>query len=157
MIDHAFAAPVLLAPSGVHVVQAGESAVRGMGSQLQRSPPVPASNARTTPRSRSTLRLSPIEEPTTTVLLTIAGGDVISYSPSSTFPAPGLRSTSPELPKAAHNRPLVASIAINRASSVPMKMRRLHGVPSRASAFSHAETPRETSDSEYRVFKLIFG
>jgi hypothetical protein len=48
----------------------------GIGSQLQRSAPVRASNARTTPRSISAERLSPIDEPTTTSPFTTAGGDV---------------------------------------------------------------------------------
>ena len=48
----------------------------GIGSQLQRSVPLFASYAPTTPRSRSTARLSPIDEPTMTRSPITAGGDV---------------------------------------------------------------------------------
>jgi hypothetical protein len=51
-------------------------AAHGIGSQLQRSAPERASKARTIPRSTSTARLSPIDDPTTTTSPATAGAEV---------------------------------------------------------------------------------
>jgi hypothetical protein len=66
MMDQAFAEPVW--PTGT-------------GFQLQRSAPVRASNARTTPEGEMARWLSATVDPTMTRPLTIAGGDVTEYSP----------------------------------------------------------------------------
>jgi len=55
----------------------------GTGSHRQRSAPVRASYARTTPLGISARMLSLIAEPTTTTSSTTAGGDVMWYTPGS--------------------------------------------------------------------------
>ena len=55
---------------------ASSGLAHGIGSQVQRSAPVRASKARTMPRSTSTARLSPIDDPTTTTSPAIAGAEV---------------------------------------------------------------------------------
>src|SRR5262245_26106297 len=70
---------------------------------------------------------------------------------------PLFRSTWPASPNIVQAFPEIASMAISLASRVPRKIRYLHAVPARTPVSSHAETPRETNDSEYRVFRSIFG
>src|SRR6266581_6811809 len=91
MIDHAFAAP-------------GIPGTRAMGSQLQRSFPVRASYARTTPLGALARWLSATEDPTITRSPTTAGGDVTSYSPgySGVLNRSRVRSTVPRVPKLPH-------------------------------------------------------
>ena len=72
MIDHALAAPVRHGFPGAAVAGFG-----GIGSQLQRNPPLRTSKARTTPLGISTRLLSSIAEPTTTTSSTTAGGEVM--------------------------------------------------------------------------------
>ena len=71
MIDQAFAAPA----------DRAESFATGMGSQVQRSAPERASNARTTPLGMSVRPLSLIDDPTTTRSSMTAGGEVMWYEP----------------------------------------------------------------------------
>src|SRR5207253_1434753 len=61
--DQTFAAPVRRQLSPAQVERAGSDSCVGIGSQLQRSAPLFASYARTTPRSRSAARVSPIDTP----------------------------------------------------------------------------------------------
>jgi hypothetical protein len=73
-----------------------------MGSQDQRRAPVRASKARTIPRSTSTARLSPIDEPVTTTSPAMAGAEVTWYWPRSRRSTPRVRSTCPLVPKSEH-------------------------------------------------------
>lgn len=63
-----------------HVFQAGSVESRGTGSQLQRSAPVRASYARTSPLAAFVRLLSATADPVTIVPLITAGGDVSPYS-----------------------------------------------------------------------------
>src|SRR5438105_819393 len=76
----------------------------GRGSHFQRSVPVRASKARTTPLGSSARLLSAIADPTMTISRRIAGGDVISYSPFQRGVLVRSRSrlTSPFAPKSLH-------------------------------------------------------
>src|SRR5882757_1923430 len=79
--DHAFAAPAFHLPPDAEGCGFG-----GIGSQLQRSAPVRASNPRTTPEGMSARLLSSIAEPTITRLSITAGGDVMWYHPCGCSP-----------------------------------------------------------------------
>ena len=72
----AFAAPVVCAMMPRHEFQAGSVESRGTGSQLQRSAPVRASNARTSPLAAFVRLLSATADPVTMSPLITAGGDV---------------------------------------------------------------------------------
>ena len=122
---------------------AGSSSVRGIGSQSQRGAPVLASKARTEPAGATTRALSPIADPTTTVSPTVTGGEVIWNSPGHSRGMPGSMRTSPSSPNPAQRCPVPASIAISRASLVPVKMR-LAQAPS-ASASCQCATPRQVN------------
>ena len=76
MTDHAFAAPVLCAIAPRQLVHAASVESRGIGSQLQRSFPERASNARTSPLAAFVLLLSATDDPLTIRPLITAGGDV---------------------------------------------------------------------------------
>jgi hypothetical protein len=56
---------------------------------------------------------------------------------------PAVRSTAPDPPNSVQGRPVRPSSAINRASSVPMKIRCEHGADAGADASIQDETPRE--------------
>src|SRR5258708_8972797 len=58
-----------------------EALAQGMGSQVQRSLPVRASNARTMPRPTSTFQLSAMEEPVMTRSLAMAAAELTGYPP----------------------------------------------------------------------------
>src|SRR4029077_1530597 len=100
--DHVFAAPVFCP---------------GIGSQLQVSLPVRASNARTSPLAASVHWLSATPEPTITRSPNIAGGEVSSYSHFSCggLRRPARRSTLPPLPNESTALPVAASTAKRRA------------------------------------------
>ena len=119
--DQALAAPVVCAIAPRQLPHAGSTESRGIGSHVQRSAPVRASNARTSPLAASVRLLSEIAEPDTSSPLIIAGGDVSSYS---AFSKGALRSPlrsviEPWSPKLSHGVPRLASSAMMRASIVP--------------------------------------
>ncbi len=87
-------------------------------------------------------------EPTTTTPLTTTGGDVISYSPSSTSPTSCFRSTWPAAPNDGQGVPVFASMAMSRASSAARKMVAAQIALSCAAGSRQAATPRETRLSE---------
>ena len=58
---------------------------------------------------------------------------------------PRVRSTSPPAPKSTHGRPVSASSASSRASSVPVNTRRRHGPVRAGSLLSQTLTPREVA------------
>ena len=68
MTPQALPAPVLAACARFHSAAAGCAGESGRGSNDHSSAPVRASKARMTPRSTSVARLSPIAEPTITML-----------------------------------------------------------------------------------------
>ena len=80
MTDHAFAAPVLCAIGPRQLLHAGSVESRGTGSHVQRSLPVRASKARTSPLAAFVRLLSATAEPVTIRPRITAGGDVSSYS-----------------------------------------------------------------------------
>src|ERR1700755_1325741 len=84
--DHALAAPVFHLAAVPDAEVTADGALGGMGSQLQRSAPVRASNARTTPEGMSTRLLSSIAEPTITRSSITAGGEVMWYHPCGCSP-----------------------------------------------------------------------
>src|SRR4051812_44211184 len=101
MTLHAFAAPVSCARGPIHVRQAASVESCGIGSQVHFRAPVRASNARTSPLAAFVRPLSATAEPTTTMSLMIAGGDVTSYSENSDglLRSDSRRLTVPALPK----------------------------------------------------------
>src|SRR5687768_10959231 len=152
----ALAARVRVAAAESQVSEPGSPRRRGIGSQLHRFAPVRASNPRTVPRSRSTPRLSPIDDPTITTPLTTAGGDVTPYSPFATGPTSSVRSIVPPAAKSWQGFPVTASSAMRRASIVGRKIRRAHAAFGWAEGSDHADTPREAKASLYLTVRSIF-
>ena len=76
MIDQTFAAPVRAALPSRQLTNAGSFGSWGIGCQVQRSAPVRASNARTSPLAGAGRELSAIAAPVTTRSLTTSGGEV---------------------------------------------------------------------------------
>src|SRR5437867_1206582 len=125
-MDQAFAAPA--------------SSSAGSGCHDQRSFPVRASNARTSPLGMVVRLLSMIADPMMTRPPRTAGGDVVSYS---SFPfggrrSPWRKSIIPLSPKSPHTLPVRASRAKSRASMGETKMRRPQGRPDPRCESSHS-------------------
>src|SRR5215207_774983 len=129
MTLHALAAPVVCAFGPTHDRHATSLESCGTGSHVHRNAPVRASYARTSPLAASVRPLSATAEPTTTIPLMIAGGDVTSYSDISDglFRSDPRRSTVPAAPNPSHSVPRSASSAMRRPSIVAMKIRRAQG------------------------------
>src|SRR5580692_10728096 len=144
MMDHALAAPVCHFGADSPASLCAE--LGGMGSQLQRSAPLRASKARTTPAGMSTLWLSLIAEPTITTSSITAGGEVMWYQPA-LYPGTSRRLISPPLPKSAQGLPFAASSAMSLASCVASKIRVRHACPAEREASAQAVPPRLTNPS----------
>src|SRR5580704_16250671 len=142
MMDHALAAPVSHFGTDSPALLCAE--LGGMGSQLQRSAPLRASRARTTPAGMSTRWLSLIAEPTITTSSIAAGGEVMWYHPAR-YPETLRRLISPPLPKSSQGLPLAASSAMSLASCVASKIRVRHACPTERDASTQAVAPRLTN------------
>ena len=139
-----FVAPVRWALGPIHVCEAGSALLCGTGSNVQRSAPVRASYARTSPLAASMRLLSATADPTTTTPATTVGGEVSSYSDAKAggFLNPSRSLTVPAAPKLVQGVPVAASSAINRVSMVARKMRSEHRESGTAALSSQRATPR---------------
>ena len=125
MMDQVFAPPEACARVPARSWYAGTLGSCGTGFQVQRSAPVRASKARTSPLAPTVELLSAMAEPTTMRSLITAGGEVCSYSSPKdcVLRSPSIRSTVPPLPKPLQGLPSRASSCTSRASITPMMTR----------------------------------
>src|SRR4249919_892106 len=160
MTLQALAAPVLWARGPIHVRHAASVESCGTGSHVHRNVPVRASNARTSPLAASVRLLSATALPTTIRSLITAGGDVTSYSDSSSglLRSDARRLTVPPVPNDAHGVPRSASSAIRRPSIVATITRLTHealGCAGRRESTQY-ETPRLVKSPNV-MFRSTFG
>ena len=111
-------------------------------SQAQSNSPVTTSKPWITPDGAQRRWPSSTWCPVTTTPRTMIGGEVIDTMPGDTSPMPTVMLAWPLRPKSPQGRPVRASTATRRPSSVPSMIRASHAPPAPVSWYA---TPRQAA------------